>query len=197
MTTDIIRKLDSALKKRIRIRPKIKLILHTDRGTQFSNAKYNEFLEKNNDYVVASMSKANSPKDNAVIERFIRTFKEHKIKGKTFQNELLYQMDQNANFRGYRRIFNLYIKSLDLKPNKKKGFKTPHTRDSGASVASKLMIELTILKHFQNTSGKISGVIISINLRSTVMKLSTHLMILQLSDQRCNVTAPKNILIEI
>lgn len=69
----------SAIKKRIRIKPKIKLILHTDRGTQFSNLKYNEFLEKNNDYVVASMSRANSPKDNTLIERFIRTFKEHKI----------------------------------------------------------------------------------------------------------------------
>ena len=81
---DIIRKLDLTIKKRIPIKPKIKLILHTDRGTQFSNSKYNEFLEKNNDLLVGSMSRANSPKDNTIIERFIRTFKEHKIKGKTF-----------------------------------------------------------------------------------------------------------------
>lgn len=83
-TIDIIRKLDLAIKKRIPIKSKIKLILHTERGTQFSNSKYNEFLEKNNDLLVGSISKANSPKDNTVIERFIRTFKEHKIKGKTF-----------------------------------------------------------------------------------------------------------------
>ena len=41
-----------------------------------------------------------------------------------------------------------------------------------------------IPKHFRNTSGKISDVIISTNLRSTMIKLSTHLMILQLSDQK-------------
>lgn len=153
-TSDIIRKLDSAIKKRIPIKPKRKLILHTDRGTQFSNLKYNKFLEKNNEFLIGSMSRANSPKDNAVIERFIRTFKEHKIKGKTFQNQLLYEMEQNPNFRGYRRIFNLYRKNLDLKPNKKTGFKTPYTYDVGASVAAKLMIEPRYPKAFSEHFGQ-------------------------------------------
>ena len=89
-TNGIIKKLDLAINKRLPIKPRRKLILHTDRGTQFSNSRYNKFLEKNKDFVVRSTSRANSPKDNAVIERFIRTFKGHKIKDRTLQNELLY-----------------------------------------------------------------------------------------------------------
>ena len=64
------------------------------------------------------MSRTNSPKDNAVIERFIRTFKEHKIKGLTFQEQVSSQIEQNPKFRGYRNRFKLYLRSLDLKPNK-------------------------------------------------------------------------------
>ena len=153
-TTDIVRKLDLAINKRFPIQPKRKLILHTDRGTQFSNSKYNEFLKRNKDFVVGSMSRANSPKDNAVVERFIRTFKEHKINGKTFQNELLSKIDHNPNFRGYRRIFNSYIKSLDMKPNKKTGARAPHSYDSGASVAAKLMIEPQHSKAFSERFGQ-------------------------------------------
>jgi len=54
-TADIISKLDSAINTRILIKPKIKLIIHTDRRTQFSNLKYKKFLEKNNDLVIGSM----------------------------------------------------------------------------------------------------------------------------------------------
>lgn len=34
------------------------------------------------------MSRANKPKDNAVVERFMRTLKEHQVKGKTFEQAI-------------------------------------------------------------------------------------------------------------
>lgn len=84
-TNNIIKNLSKAIDKRLPIKPKRELIIHTDRGTQFSSKTYNEFLEQKKGYVVASMSRANTPKDNAVAERFMRTFKEHKINDTTFQ----------------------------------------------------------------------------------------------------------------
>ena len=122
-TNGIIKKLDLAINKRLTIKLRRKLILHIDRGTQFSNSRYNKFLEKNKNFVVGNVLRANSPKKNAVIERSIRTFKGHKIKDRTFQNELLHQIKQNPNFWAYRRIFNLYVKNIDLKLKKKNRFK--------------------------------------------------------------------------
>ena len=40
-TLDTISNLNSAIKRRLSIKPKRKLILPTDRGTQFSNSKSN------------------------------------------------------------------------------------------------------------------------------------------------------------
>ena len=65
------------------------------------------------------MSRANTPNDNDVTERFIRTFKEHVVNGKSFEEEVYSQMLVNMNFKEYRKIFNLYINSLNFRPNKK------------------------------------------------------------------------------
>jgi len=73
---------------------------------------------------VASMSRANTPKDNPVAERFMRTFKEHKINDKTFQQELFYQIEINSKFKGYRRVFNLFTKNVNFKLNRKSGNKS-------------------------------------------------------------------------
>ena len=51
------------------------------------------------------MSRKASPKDNAVIEPFMCTFKEHKINDKTFQEELFNQIELNKQFKGYRKFF--------------------------------------------------------------------------------------------
>ena len=147
-------KLQQVINKRLPVRPIRKVILHIDRGTQFSNLKYHQFLTENKDFIVGSMSQANSPKDNAVIERFIRTFKEHKIKGLTFQEQVSSQIEQNPKFRGYRNIFKLYLRSLDLKPNKKSGIRTPQSYDLGNSVASKLMIQTQHPKAFSEHYGE-------------------------------------------
>lgn len=99
------------------------------------------------------MSRANTPKDNAVAERFMRTFKEHKINNKTFQQELFHQIEINSRFRGYRRIFNLYVKDLDLKPNTKSKTTSPERHDMDAQVASILMTEPKYSKAFSEFYG--------------------------------------------
>jgi hypothetical protein len=73
---------------------------------------------------VARVSSANTPKDNPVAERFVRTFKEDKINDKTFQQELFYQIEINSKFKGYRRVFNLFTKNVNFKPNRKSGNKS-------------------------------------------------------------------------
>ena len=139
-TCDIVKKLSEAVQKRLPIKPRRELIIHTDRGTQFTSQAYNEFIKKQEGFVIASMSRMNMPKDNAVSERFMRTFKEHKINNKTFQQELFYQIEINSKFKGYRKIFNLYIKSLNLKLNRKSKNKSPERYNFDANAASMLMV---------------------------------------------------------
>lgn len=49
------------------------LILHSDQGSQFTSYEFGQFCLDNN--VVQSMSRAGCPYDNAVMERFYKTFK--------------------------------------------------------------------------------------------------------------------------
>ncbi len=138
---DIIQKLNQAIETRLPIKPRRELIIHTDRGSQFTSEAYNKFVQQQEGFILPSMSRPNKPKDNAVVERFMRTFKEHKINDKTFQEELFYRIEINSKFKGYRRIFNLYVRSLKIKPNKKSHKKSPEQKDLDARMASMLMIE--------------------------------------------------------
>jgi integrase len=149
----IIKTLSKAIEKRFGSQPILKVIIHTDRGSQFSSKAYNNFIKHYDAFVIPSMSRENTPTDNAVAERFIRTFKEHKIDNKTFQQELLHQIEINSRFRGYRRIFNLYVKDLGLKPNAKSKTRSPERYDMDAQVASMLMTEPKYSKAFSEFYG--------------------------------------------
>lgn len=81
------------------------------------------------------------------------TFKEHKINNKTFQQELFHQIEINSRFREYRRIFNLYVKHLDLKPNTNSKIPSPEQHDTDAQVASMLMTEPKYSKAFSEFYG--------------------------------------------
>lgn len=50
------------------------ILLHSDQGTQYQSAGYSSLLARNN--VIQSMSRAGTPRDNAVIESFLGRFKE-------------------------------------------------------------------------------------------------------------------------
>lgn len=152
-SNNIIKKLQELVEKRLPIRPRREVILHTDRESQFTSKAYNEFILSQEEFICPSMSRANTPKDNAVAERFMLTFKEHKINNKTFQQELFYQIKINSRFRGYRRIFNLYVKDLGLKPNTKSKMMSPERFDTDAQVASMLMSEPNYFKAFSEVYG--------------------------------------------
>ena len=96
----IIKSLEKSIKERINPIDKNKLIIHTDRETQFSSKAYNTFVIRCSEYLYPSIARENTPTDNSVAERFMRTFKEH-------------------NFRSYRSVLNEYTYSLKGKPNKK------------------------------------------------------------------------------
>lgn len=75
----LLQLLEQAINKRFRI-PK-KLIIHTDR----SSKTYNNFSKKYQEYFIPSMARENTPTDNCVAERFLRTLKEHKIHETTIE----------------------------------------------------------------------------------------------------------------
>ena len=83
---------------------KRKLIIHSDRGTQFSSKTYNNFTKKYEKYFVPSMARENTPTDNSVAERFMRTFKQHKIYNTTIEEKLSNRIAIDPNFRSFRAV---------------------------------------------------------------------------------------------
>jgi hypothetical protein len=83
-STNTVRRLESALnERRIPEEPEEsnepQLIIHTDRGTQFSSDVYFQFTNRFKNRFRPSMSPMASPTHNGVAERFVRTFKNFKI----------------------------------------------------------------------------------------------------------------------
>ena len=83
------------------------------------------------------MSRENTPTDNAVAERFMRTFKEHKVGGKTFEQVI--QESIISGEKPYRMILNIFIQSLNKRPNRKTFLKSPDKHDKDVLAASILM----------------------------------------------------------
>ena len=52
------------------------------------------------------MSRENTPTDNAVAERFMRTFKEHQVNGRIFEQAI--QESFISGSKSYRNILNIY-----------------------------------------------------------------------------------------
>ena len=77
------------------------------------------------------MSRSNTPTDNPVAERFLRTFKSHRIDALTIV--------EATNFNPSKYV--KYVKSLNLKPNKKTENKTPEKHDRDVSTVSMLMVD--------------------------------------------------------
>jgi len=73
--------LECAMVKR---RPLSGLILHSDRGGQYTSKKYQEFVKKHG--IVQSMSRKGNCWDNAVVERFFRSLKVERIHGTKIQS---------------------------------------------------------------------------------------------------------------
>ena len=79
--------------------------------------------------------------------------KEHKINDRTLQEEFFHQIEINSKFKSYRKVFNLYVRSLNLKPNKKSFLKSPEQHDLDTSMASMLMVDPIYSKAFSEQFG--------------------------------------------
>ena len=136
----IVRSLERSINQRLKVSGKKKLIIHTDRGTQFSSKIYNTFTKKYKEYFIPSMARENTPTDNPVAERFMRTFKSHKIYNTTIEEKLSNSLAIEPNFSSYRATLNKYVNSLNGKPNKKSRT-SPQRQDKDVSAASLLMMD--------------------------------------------------------
>lgn len=75
------------------------MILHSDRGSQFTSKEFIEFCKEHE--IIQSMSRAGCPYDNAPIERYFNTLKAELIDLKTFKNEEILYRQINAYAYGW------------------------------------------------------------------------------------------------
>lgn len=138
--------LKKAIDQRLHSAPKNKVIIHTDRGTQFSSSVYYKFTKEFSEYIMPSMSRQNTPTDNAVAERFMRTFKEHQINYRTMHTECQHMFRNKPSYKGYWAILRKYVNSLNNTPNLKTSQTSPERHDKSTTAASELMAEPLHLK---------------------------------------------------
>ena len=67
-------------------RPCPGLIVHTNRGSQYTSVAFRKVLDENG--FTHSMSRKGNPYDNAVSESFFRTMKRELVKGAAFEDRL-------------------------------------------------------------------------------------------------------------
>ena len=82
------------------------------------------------------MARENTPTDNSVAERFLRTFKDHKIYNTTIEEKLSNSIPIEPNFKSYRATLNKYVNSLNRKSIT--SITTPQRHDNDVSTASML-----------------------------------------------------------
>ena len=80
MTTDLT--LQALLAAVWRRKPKQKITIHSDQGSQFTGGEWQSFLGKHN--LVASMSRRGNCHDNAVAESFFQLLKRERIRRRTY-----------------------------------------------------------------------------------------------------------------
>lgn len=97
------------------------------------------------------MSRENTPTDNAVAERFMRTFKEHQVGGKTFEQAI--QESIVSGEKPHRMILNIFTQSLNKRPNRKTLLRSPDKHDKDVLAASLLMRPPKYAKAFSERYG--------------------------------------------
>lgn len=88
------------------------LILHSDRGSQYTSKAFTEFCQKNS--VTQSMSKPGCPYDNAPMERYFNTLKNDELNWYDYENEhQLYNAVEEFAYVKYNHVrphsFNDYL----------------------------------------------------------------------------------------
>ena len=102
--------LDQALQSR---RPPAGLVHHSDRGIQYASEDYTRILGAHG--ILASMSRAGNPWDNAACESFMKTLKAEQIDGRRYATLEELQQDIAAFLDGYYNVRRLHS-SLGYRP---------------------------------------------------------------------------------
>jgi putative transposase len=89
ITTDLV--LQSLLASVWRRKPKSKVMVHTDQGSQFTSKDWKDFLKLNN--LEASMSRRGNCHDNAVAESFFQLLKRERVRRKTYADRKTARQD--------------------------------------------------------------------------------------------------------
>jgi len=97
ITTDLAMK--ALLNAIWRRRPKSKVIVHSDQGSQFSSDAWNRFCRDHN--IERSMSRRGNCYDNAVVESFFSSLKKERIRRKTY----LTRDEARADIFDYIEVF--------------------------------------------------------------------------------------------
>ena len=82
-------------------KPNSSVILHSDRGTQFTSEDYQCFLKDHG--LICSMSAAGSCADNAAVEGFFGQLKRERVKRRRYQN---HQQARSDIFDYIERFYN-------------------------------------------------------------------------------------------
>ena len=88
------------------------MLLHSDQGSQYSSAGFRSLLKLYN--ATQSMSRAGTPRDNAVIESIFRWFKEFlRAEDLNRSDKPIHQLLESAvfEFNHFRPSFQLHYKS--------------------------------------------------------------------------------------
>ena len=75
------------------------LILHSDRGSQYTSKEFSKYCEKNN--ISQSMSKPGCPYDNAPMERYFNSLKCEQIYNYSYSND----EELNQSIEEYAYVF--------------------------------------------------------------------------------------------
>ena len=74
--------LDAMLMAKWRRQPKQPVVIHSDKGSQFSSAAFKRWCKENN--FVTSMSRRGNCYDNAAVKSFFSSLKKEKTRGRTY-----------------------------------------------------------------------------------------------------------------
>ncbi|EEH67446.1 IS1236 transposase protein 2 [Acinetobacter haemolyticus] len=97
MTTDLV--LDALLMALWRRKPKCKVLIHSDQGSQYTSHEWQAFLKYHN--LESSMSRRGNCHDNAVAESFFQLLKRERIKKKIYVS----RSDARADIFEYIEMF--------------------------------------------------------------------------------------------
>jgi putative transposase len=98
-----------------RRKPRSKVIIHSDQGSQFTSHEWQKFLQTHN--LEASMSRRGNCHDNAVAESFFQLLKRERITRRTYKDRTEARQDvfDYINFKPHRIVNYIFPDNLFMK----------------------------------------------------------------------------------